>query len=199
MLLTDAGGRGQEDGKWRQIIWRLEPFPHVCLAGDSQPQPPAAPKLDIPEEPSPPKSAKVQKGTKGGNVGNGGKGAAAATPPTSATAATPSSDSKGKERSGAASRPKSAQAIQPAAVLPEDAERELRYGPVWLPPSAEYLKTSEMSLTLLLETLGDEECGGCFQDAPGHTDELYNLLLLRPFSFDAAHWHERAPLAPVVA
>lgn len=63
MLLTDAGGRGQEDGKWRQIIWRLEPFPHVCLAGDPQPQPPAAPKLDIPEEPSPPKSAKVQKGT----------------------------------------------------------------------------------------------------------------------------------------
>ena len=84
MLLTDAGGRGQEDGKWRQIIWRLEPFPHVCLAGDSQPQPPAAPKLDIPEEPSPPKSAKVQKGTKGGN---GGKGAAAATPATAVAVA----------------------------------------------------------------------------------------------------------------
>ncbi len=104
------------------------------------------------------------------------------------------------ERSDTASRPKSAQAIQPAAVLPEDAERELRYGYVWHPPATEYLKTCEMSLTLLRETLGDEECGGCFQDAPGHTDQLYDLLLLlRPFSFDAARLIERATLAPFVA
>ena len=38
-------GRAQEAG-WTQIMWRLQPFPHVCLADDAPPPPPPAPPAD---------------------------------------------------------------------------------------------------------------------------------------------------------
>ena len=34
-----AEPRGQDDG-WTHLIWRLEPFPHVCLANHPSPPPP---------------------------------------------------------------------------------------------------------------------------------------------------------------
>jgi len=102
---------------------------------------------------------------------------------------------KGRPKSGKKGKKEPPPPPPPA----EDPERDLWYGHIWRPPSREFVNTHDTGLSHVQALFGAETCRACLDDSPGHADQLYNLLLLlRPFSFDRAHWLERAPLPPLI-
>ena len=163
-------GRAQEAG-WTQIMWRLQPFPHVCLADDAPPPPPPAPPADAePGIERPQTGASSKKGN--------------------------SSKARGADKNSSQKAKGKAKA---ATVADDAAERQLRYGHVWRPPPSQFMSSRHVCLTLLQEKFGDEACAPCLATSPSLSDNVYKLLLLvRPFSFDAPRWQERAPLPPLV-
>jgi len=59
----DPHGRGQEEG-WSQVMWRLDPFPHVCMANHPCPLPPPCPEEEEPAPLAPAVRPKSPKGKK---------------------------------------------------------------------------------------------------------------------------------------
>ena len=133
-----AEPRGQDDG-WTHLIWRLEPFPHVCLANHPSPPPPPPPEPE-------PKQAEVRPASPAGKKGKKGD----------AGKARPASP-KGRPKSGKKGKKEPPPPPPPA----EDPERDLWYGHIWRPPSREFVNTHDTGLSHVQALFGAETCRAC--------------------------------------